>query len=136
MPLYIDLDDVWLVHAGIHPELPIGEQTAEELCWIRDRFHNNPMPYFPNKLIITGHTITFTFPDTTVGQLVEGPGWLNIDTGAYHPRSGWLTGLDLDNELVYQFNVYDQTQRLRSLEESISPFVGQRQRSPLGAVVF
>ncbi|NJN20407.1 MAG: serine/threonine protein phosphatase [Leptolyngbya sp. RL_3_1] len=129
LPLYLDLGDVWLVHAGLDPRLNLNAQTADELCWIRDEFHNNPDPYFTDKLIITGHTITFTFPETAPGQLVSGPGWLNIDTGAYHPRSGWLTGLDLDNHQVYQVNVHDQIQRQRPLQEATSPLVGQRQRS-------
>ncbi len=131
LPLYLDLGDVWLVHAGLDPRKPIARQSSSEFCWIRDPFHNSPTPYFSNKLIITGHTITFTFPDAAPGQLVEGPGWLNIDTGAYHPKSGWLTALDLDNEQVYQVNVYTNARRCRSLEEAVSPFTGAR--SPLYA---
>ena len=129
LPIYLDLGDIFLVHAGLNPHLPITEQTADECCWIRDAFHSSPTPYFPDKLVITGHTITFTFPDIPPGQLVAGPGWLNIDTGAYHPKSGWLTALDIDNEQVYQAHVYDRTQRSRSLEAAISPFVGSRPRS-------
>lgn len=128
LPLYLDLDDIWLVHAGVNPALKVTEQTAEECCWIRDAFHNEPFPYFQDKLIITGHTITFTFPDIQPGQLVEGPGWLDIDTGAYHPKSGWLTALDIDNELVYQVNVFESTHRVRSLEEACSPFTQGRRR--------
>jgi len=128
LPLYIDLDDIWLVHAGIDPTLTVADQTAEECCWIRDCFHNEPQPYFQDKLIITGHTITFTFPDIQPGQLVEGPGWLDIDTGAYHPKSGWLTALDIDNEIVYQVNVFESLHRVRSLEEACSPFTQGRRR--------
>jgi serine/threonine protein phosphatase 1 len=129
LPLYLDLGDVWLVHAGLDPTLRVSEQTAEECCWIRDGFHNAPNPYFADKLIITGHTITFTFPDIQPGQIVAGPGWLDIDTGAYHPKSGWLTGLDLDNEVVYQFNVFELTMRTRSLADACSPFTGGRRRA-------
>lgn len=131
LPLYLDLGDVWLVHAGLDPHLDVNAQTPDELCWIRDEFHNNPDPYFTDKLVITGHTITFTFPDIAPGQLVTGPGWLNIDTGAYHPRSGWLTGVDLDANQVYQVNVHDQTRRQRPLQEAASPLTGRRQRSLL-----
>ncbi|NER78639.1 MAG: serine/threonine protein phosphatase [Leptolyngbya sp. SIO1D8] len=128
LPLYLDLDDIWLVHAGLDPRLKVSEQTMEECCWIRDAFHSDPKPYFVNKLIVTGHTITFTFPDIPPGQIVTGPGWLDIDTGAYHPKSGWLTGLDIDNEIVYQVNVFDSTYRVRSLEEASSPFTRSRER--------
>lgn len=110
LPLYKDLGDVWLVHAGIHPTLPLAMQTANELCWIRDDFHSMGQPYFEDKLVITGHTITFTLPGVAPGELAQGHGWLDIDTGAYHPRSGWLTALDIDAWKVYQVNVFDQKQ--------------------------
>jgi len=83
-----------------------------------------PEPFFSDKLIITGHTITFTFPEVSPGQLVAGAGWLDIDTGAYHPHSNWLTGLDITNRLVYQVNTKDKTLRKFDLEDittSINP---------------
>ena len=77
-------------------------------------------PYFTNKLIITGHTITFTLPGMRPGELAQGQGWLDIDTGAYHPRSGWLTGLDITNKLVYQVNVFKNSTRCLPLEKVVS----------------
>ena len=135
LPFYLDLDDIWLVHAGVDPTLGITEQTAEECCWVRDIFHKDPNPYFADKLIITGHTITFTFPDTPAGQIVEGPGWLDIDTGAYHPKSGWLTAVDIDNEWVHQFNIFEATYRTRSLREACSPYTSSRNRSKKRAII-
>ncbi|NET33625.1 MAG: serine/threonine protein phosphatase [Cyanothece sp. SIO1E1] len=120
LPTYLDLDDIWLVHAGIHPELPIEAQTSQDFCWIRDVFHSSTRPYFPNKLVIVGHTITFTLPNVKPGQLAQGKGWLDIDTGAYNPRSGWLTGLDIDQQQVYQFNVFQHRLRVRPLAEAVS----------------
>ncbi|MFM7786861.1 MAG: serine/threonine protein phosphatase, partial [Microcystis panniformis] len=89
LPAYLDLGDIWLVHAGVHPEYPLEQQTNEEFCWIRNKFHTMTQPYFKDKLIITGHTLTFTFPDVKPGQLARGSGWLDIETGVYHPQSGW-----------------------------------------------
>jgi serine/threonine protein phosphatase 1 len=120
LPLYLDLGDIWLVHAGVHPDLPLEEQNANHFCWIRDEFHSMPEPFFTDKLIITGHTITFTFPGVSAGQLVAGAGWLGIDTGAYHPYSNWLTGLDITNRLVYQVNTKDKTLRKLPLEDIIT----------------
>jgi serine/threonine protein phosphatase 1 len=113
LPTFLDLEDIWLVHAGIHPNIPLEKQTSEEFCWIRDEFHSISEPYFADKLIITGHTITFTLPGVQPGRLAAGPGWLDIDTGAYHPHSGWLTALDWTNQMVYQIN--SQFLRLRKL---------------------
>ena len=119
LPLYLDLGDVWLVHAGVDPHRPIQEQGEAEFCWIRDEFHLYPYPYFTDKLIITGHTITFTFPDVKPGKLVAGPGWLDIDTGAYHPKSGWLTALELSNQEVYQVHIFTNKVRRLPIKEAV-----------------
>lgn len=116
LPLYLDLGHVWLVHAGVDPQLPLEQQGQEQFCWIRDKFHQSRYPYFTDKLIITGHTISFTFPQVEPGQLVSGIGWLGIDTGAYHPRSGWLTAVDVNHNWVYQIHRSSQTVRSLPLE--------------------
>lgn len=120
LPTYLDLGDIWLVHAGVHPRMPLEKQNAEQFCWIREEFHSMTQPYFLDKLIITGHTITFTLPGVVPGKLAQGQGWLGIDTGAYHPKSGWLTGLDMTNRLVYQVNVLKRRTRILHLEEAVT----------------
>lgn len=120
LPTYLDLGDIWLTHAGIDPSLPLAKQTANQLCWVRDAFHSMKKPYFPDKLIIVGHTITFTLPGVAPGKLAQGAGWLDIDTGAYHPRSGWLTGLDVTNSQVYQVNINNLCVRILPLKEAVT----------------
>jgi len=133
LPLYIDLGDVFLVHAGVNPTLPIAEQNSHDLCWIREIFHSSVTPFFTDKTIISGHTMTFTFPGVKPGQIVEGQGWLDIDTGVYHPRSGWLSALDWDNRMVYQVNVFESTCRVRPYHRAVTPInpkaVRQRRRA-------
>ena len=135
LPIYLDLGDLWLAHAGVDPKLKPEEQTARESCWIRHEFHSHPEPYFRNKLIITGHTITFTLPNIQPGQLAAGPGWLGIDTGAYSPKSGWLTAFDVTYQRVYQVNVFDRRTRTQTLEQAIGLVnpaeVGPRKSSPV-----
>lgn len=121
LPTYLDLGDLWLVHAGVHPRLPLEAQTTQEFCWIRDEFHSSYKPYFPDKLIITGHTITFTLPKVAPGELAQGQGWLDIDTGAYHPKSGWLTAVDMTTRRVYQANVFKHCVRIMPLDEVVAP---------------
>lgn len=116
-PTSLDLGNVWLAHAGVHPSLSLEEQTAQELCWIREEFHSITTPYFADKLIIIGHTITFTLPGVAPGELAQGQGWLGIDTGAYHPKSGWLTGIDIDQWTVYQVNIFHRQHRVLPLAE-------------------
>jgi serine/threonine protein phosphatase 1 len=120
LPLYLDLGDIWLVHAGLQPDLPLEKQGAAQFCWVRDEFHGASEPYFKDKLIVTGHTITFTFPGVEPGRLVSGAGWLDIDTGAYHPYSNWLTALDSTNRLVYQVNTRDQKLRKYDLDKIVT----------------
>ncbi|WP_299493740.1 metallophosphoesterase [Acaryochloris sp. IP29b_bin.137] len=121
LPNYLDLGDFWLVHAGIHPDIPLELQTDQEFCWIRREFHNMSKPYFANKTIITGHTMTFTFAEVEPGQIVQGAGWLGIDTGAYHPHSGWLTALDISSLTVYQINILTGDSRIKPLSEVVVP---------------
>lgn len=135
LPTHLDLGDIWLAHAGMHPERAIDEHTSHEYCWIRDEFHSTTKPYFPDKLIITGHTITFTFPGVLPGMLVRGQGWIDIDTGAYHPRSGWLTALDYTHQQVYQVNVFNRAIRILPLDEvsiQIDPtMITSRRKAPV-----
>jgi serine/threonine protein phosphatase 1 len=119
LPTHIDLGDLWLVHAGVDPSMPIADQNENQFCWIREAFHSIETPIFDDKLIITGHTITFTFPGVYPGAIVQGNGWLDIDTGAYHPRSGWMTAYDVTNELVYQVQVYESLVRTLPLAEAV-----------------
>jgi serine/threonine protein phosphatase 1 len=114
------LGDILLVHAGLDPHKPLEQQTHMDFCWIRDVFHSHPQPIFEHKRIITGHTITFTLPGVMPGQIAQGPGWLDIDTGAYHPRSGWLSAVDIDYGLVYQINTLTQARRMTTLESAIA----------------
>lgn len=120
LPLYLDLGDYWLVHAGVDPKIPLSRQSADQFCWIRDDFHGADTPFFKNKLIITGHTITFTLPGVKPGQIAAGKGWLDIETGAYHHNSGWMTALDLNQHKVYQANSFDGRIRIMPLRKAIA----------------
>jgi serine/threonine protein phosphatase 1 len=120
LPLYLDLGDIWLVHAGVSPEIPLQNQTSDQFCWIREEFHSIDKPFFPDKLIITGHTITFTLPGVQPGQIASGPGWLCIETGAYHQNSGWMTALDITQKKIYQVNTYDGRLRTMPLRRALA----------------
>ncbi|NJK34579.1 MAG: serine/threonine protein phosphatase [Oscillatoriales cyanobacterium SM2_2_1] len=132
LPLYLDLGDVFLVHAGVHPDLELQDQTAAHFCWIREEFHASDRPFFDSKIIITGHTVTFAFPHVHPGQIAVGTGWIGIETGAYHPRSGWLTALNLDSALVYQVNALTGIERKLHLSELAAPVQPLPRPTPRG----
>ncbi|WP_417413221.1 metallophosphoesterase family protein [Hoeflea sp.] len=76
-----ETDNLFFVHGGIDPHLPLGEQDPVTTRWIRDRFldHKAPLP----KIIVHGHTITASsLPELHANRIA-------LDTGAVH--SGHLT---------------------------------------------
>ncbi len=119
LPHVIDLGDVLLVHAGLNPDNAINAQNTRDLMWIRDDFLCYSQPYFTDKTVLCGHTLTFSLRcadgPVPVGQLARGPGWVCLETGAFHSKSGWLTGLDWDNQTVYQVNVLTGAEQVRPL---------------------
>ena len=119
LPTFIDLGDLFLVHAGVHPQVPLEKQCFEEFLWVREEHLYCRKPYFPDKLILHGHTPTLNLPGVEPGMLAAGPGWINIDTGVCYPESGWLTGLDFDNKTVYQVHVFNQQSRTLQLENAV-----------------
>lgn len=82
--------DFFFCHAGINPEVPLNEQSPEDLLWIREAFTEYSGPF--EKFVIHGHT-PVERPDVRSNRI-------NIDTGAY--VTGVLTCLVLE-EQGYRF---------------------------------
>ncbi|MCC6924991.1 metallophosphoesterase family protein [Novosphingobium sp.] len=78
------IGDYLFVHAGIRPGVPLDEQRAADLRWIREPFLSHRESHGP--VVVHGHTI-FERPDF-------GHNRIGIDTGAY--RTGRLTALGLE----------------------------------------
>ena len=76
--------DYLFVHAGIRPGIPLAEQAASELRWIREPFLTEGVDH--GFLVVHGHTIH--------EQVDERVNRIGIDTGAY--RYGLLTALALE----------------------------------------
>ncbi len=78
--------DYLFVHAGIRPGVPLAEQSRRDLRWIRAPFldHSDRHEY----VVVHGHTIS--------EAIVETPGRIGIDTGAY--CSGVLTALAFEGD--------------------------------------
>lgn len=79
-------DDYLFVHAGIRPGIPIRDQVAEDLLWIRDEFLNcrRDLP----KKVVHGHT--------RVARPVIAKHRISIDTGAH--ATDCLTAAILEEE--------------------------------------
>lgn len=76
--------DYLFVHAGIRPHVPLSEQRAEDLRWIRRPFLDFDGRH--EAFVVHGHTIS--------EDIDEAAGRIGIDTGAY--ASGTLTALGLE----------------------------------------
>ena len=84
LKLSVSVGEYFLCHAGVRPGLPLEQQKAEDLLWIREEFLNSKMSF--GKIVIHGHTPT-TSPEVL-------PTRINIDTGAF--ATGRLTCLVLE----------------------------------------
>jgi len=78
--------DFFFAHAGVRPGIPLHEQSAQDLMWIRDDFLLHEQDF--GKIIVHGHTPAKE-PDIR-------PNRINIDTGAY--ATGRLTCLVLEGD--------------------------------------
>ncbi len=72
------------VHAGIRPGIPMEDQVAEDLFWIREEFTRSRDCH--EHIVVHGHTIS--------PEVVNRPNRIGIDTGAY--ETGLLTALVLE----------------------------------------
>jgi serine/threonine protein phosphatase 1 len=88
------MDPFLCVHAGIDPEKPLGQQTDEDLLWIRNKFifASHPLPY----TVLFGHT-----PQHTV--YFDLPFKVGLDTGLVY--GNMLTCLDVDEKVLYQIGL-------------------------------
>lgn len=84
--------DYAFVHAGIRPDVPLDDQRASDLRWIRERFleHRGAHP----KMIVHGHTIT--------SDVDRRANRIGVDTGAY--ASGKLTALGIEGGETWILN--------------------------------
>jgi serine/threonine protein phosphatase 1 len=88
--LYYETVDFLFVHAGLLPGIPVTEQTANDLLWVRQEFIGSDYDF--GKRVIFGHT-HFSAPLVT-------PNKIGIDTGAVY--GGKLTCVELPAIKFYQ----------------------------------
>lgn len=86
LPLIHASGDYLFVHAGIRPGVPLDDQVAQDLLWIREGFLDYRQSFGP--LVVHGHSIT--------RAVDRQPNRIGIDTGAY--ATGILTALVLEGE--------------------------------------
>lgn len=80
----VTIGDYHFVHAGVRPGVPLDQQDARDLMWIREEFLSSHAAF--GKIVVHGHTIR-PEPDVRSNRI-------GIDTGAF--ATGRLTCLVLD----------------------------------------
>jgi serine/threonine protein phosphatase 1 len=84
LKLSMSVGEHFLCHAGVRPGIPLEQQSAEDLLWIRDEFLTSKLNF--GKIVVHGHT-PVEWPEVL-------PNRINIDTGAF--ATGRLTCLVLE----------------------------------------
>jgi serine/threonine protein phosphatase 1 len=95
---YCTVGDYLCVHAGIHPQKSLEEQTEAELLWIRNKFiySSHGLHY----TILFGHT-----PQTDV--FYDLPYKIGLDTGLVYGNK--LSCLETEEKVLYQINLGKNT---------------------------
>lgn len=78
-PLCVETEHLFLVHAGIRPEVPFEDQTEHDMLWIRQGFIDDTTPH--PKLVVHGHT-ALEYPEHAGNRI-------NLDGGAGYGNDLW-----------------------------------------------
>ena len=92
---WYEIDSHIFVHANLHPDKPLSEQSTEWLHW-RALTPEKHWRHFTGKTMICGHT------EQRQGVPLRIMGAVCIDTWAY--ANGWLTCLDVETGEYWQAN--------------------------------
>ena len=108
---WYETENHFFVHANVHPDLPLNQQTTTHLHWAA----LTPQAYVPHcsgKVMVCGHTEQRSGRPLDLGTAVC------IDTWAY--GGGWLTCLDVTTGDYWQANELGDTREgtLREAPES------------------
>lgn len=75
-PTCLDTEEIYFVHAGVNPRLPLEWQGEDDQTWIREPFLEHKQPFV--KLIVHGHT--------SVEEAEHCGNRVNLDSGAGRGR--------------------------------------------------
>lgn len=90
---HFETENHFFVHAGVDPAVPLSEQLAHDMMWIRKGFLDHTAPF--QKMVVHGHSITPSeLPEVHSNRIA-------IDTGSY--RTGRITAAIFDNDVLREF---------------------------------
>jgi len=102
LPLYVESDKYFFVHAGVNPTKKIEDQTEEDFLWIRHDFLNAlDLSRATSKIIVFGHSPTIAF--TGKAEIYIAEDRIGVDTGAGHNKR--LSAFDTRSQCCYSVDV-------------------------------
>lgn len=104
LPLYLEIPDYLLVHAGLNFKLQDPLQGENEMIWIRNWYADIQYEWLGPRLIVHGHTPIGKSNITAMAGRLPLLRVLNIDAGCaytYHSDMGFLCAFDLDSGKLY-----------------------------------
>lgn len=102
LPLYVESDKYFFVHAGVNPTRKIEDQTEEDFLWIRDDFLNaKDLSRATNKIVVFGHSPTIAF--TGKMEIFIAEDRIGVDTGAGFNKQ--LSAFDTRSQCCYSVDV-------------------------------
>jgi serine/threonine protein phosphatase 1 len=90
LPTHLHRGEVFFVHAGIRPGVPLAAQVEDDMTWIRGRFLDDLRDH--GALIVHGHT--------PVERATHYGNRLNIDSGAAY--GGPLSAVVIEGRKVWE----------------------------------
>lgn len=109
LPASFATDRYIFAHAGLRPNVPLKDQTEDDLIWIKKEFHTHRQPF--EKLVIHGHT--------PVEVVTHYGNRINIDTGAARGRN--LSAIVLDGDDIWQLEDHGRVPIFRDLSPGPGP---------------
>jgi serine/threonine protein phosphatase 1 len=102
LPLYVENNNYFFVHAGVNPRKKIEDQKAKDFLWIRHDFLNaSDLTQATSKIIVFGHSPTIEF--TGKAEIFIAKDRIGVDTGAgYNKR---LSAFDTRSQCCYYVDV-------------------------------
>jgi serine/threonine protein phosphatase 1 len=109
LPFYV-MESFLCVHAGIHPQKSLADQSQEDLLWIRNKFiySSHELP----QTVLFGHT-----PQASV--LYDLPYKIGLDTGLVY--GNMLTCLELDEKVLFQISRGNKGVKRTSVQRMWNP---------------
>lgn len=102
LPLYVEDDKYFFVHAGVHPTRKIEDQSEQDFLWIRrDFLYATDLSRATSKIVVFGHSPTVAFSGKT--EIYIAKDRIGVDTGAGHNKR--LSAFDTRSRCCYSVDV-------------------------------